>query len=97
MVYPIVRNLKTHEAYMMLQDMVETEKKALVYVTKLEKNVIQMLETRRQEQTADLKLKVESLDWDRNHFIRELLQEKVVSCLLLYALNLENYLLFLER
>ncbi|XP_060845456.1 dynein regulatory complex subunit 7-like [Rhopalosiphum padi] len=74
-VYPYIGSLKTHEAYIMLQDMIETEKNAIINVTKLENNVIQMLETRSRER-SEFKLKINSLDWDRNHRIRKLLQDK---------------------
>lgn len=76
-VYPYMEHLKTHEAYIMLQGIIETEKKALINVLKLENNVIKMLETRSRER-SEFKLKVNSLDWDRNHWIRKLLQDKVV-------------------
>jgi len=76
-VYPYMVHLKTHEAYIMLQEMIETEKKALINVLNLENNVIQMLETRIRER-SEFKLKVNSLDWNRNHFIRKVLQDKVV-------------------
>jgi len=79
-VYPYIGSMKTHEAYIMLQDMIETEKNAIINVTKLENNVIQMLETRSRER-SEFKLKINSLDWDRNHRIRKLLQDKVVLCL----------------
>eukprot|EP00102_Acyrthosiphon_pisum_P008125 XP_003244287.1 PREDICTED: dynein regulatory complex subunit 7-like [Acyrthosiphon pisum] len=74
-VYPYMGYLRPHEAYIMLQEMIESEKKALINVLKLENNVIQMLETRSRER-AEFKLKVNSLDWDRNHWIRKLLQDK---------------------
>ncbi|CAH1733010.1 unnamed protein product [Aphis gossypii] len=74
-VYPYVGLLKTHEAYIMLQDMIETEERALIKVSKLEDNVIQILETRSRER-SEFKLKINSLDWDRNHRIRKLLQDK---------------------
>lgn len=79
-VYPYMEHLKTHEAYIMLQEMIESEKKALINVLKLENNVIQMLETRSRER-SEFKLKINSLDWDRNHRIRKLLQDKVVLSL----------------
>ncbi|XP_025200554.1 LOW QUALITY PROTEIN: dynein regulatory complex subunit 7-like [Melanaphis sacchari] len=74
-VYPYVSLLKTHEAYIMLQDMIEIEKKSLINVSKLEDNVIQILETRSQER-SEFKLKIDSLDWNRNHRIKQLLQDK---------------------
>jgi len=76
-VYPYMEHLKTHEAYIMLQEMIETEKKALINVLKLENNVMQILKTRSRER-SEFKLKVNSLDWDRNHWIRKLFQDKVV-------------------
>lgn len=76
-VYPYMEHLKIHEAYIMLQEVIETEKKALINVLNLENNVIQMLETRSRER-SEFKLKVNSLDWNRNHWIRKLLQDKVV-------------------
>jgi len=76
-VYPYMEHLKTHEAYIMLQEIIETEKKALINVVKLENNVIQIIETRSREK-SEFKLKVNSLDWDRNHWIRKLLQDKVI-------------------
>lgn len=79
-VYPYMGHLKTHEAYIMLQEMIESEKKALINVLNLENYIIQILETRSQER-SELKLKVKSLDWDRNHWIRKLLQDKVVLSL----------------
>lgn len=79
-VYPYMGYLKTHEAYIMLQEMIESEKKALINVLNLENYIIQILETRSRER-SELKLKVNSLDWDRNHWIRKLLQDKVVLSL----------------
>lgn len=75
-VYPYEGHLKPHEAYLLLQDMMKAENEALRDVSKLEDDVIKMLETRCRE-LSEFKLKINSLDWDRNHKIRKLLQTKV--------------------
>lgn len=76
-VYPYEGHLKTHEAYIMLQDMINAEKEALRNVSKLEEDIIKIIEIRCRERT-EFKLKIDSLDWDRNHGIRNLLQNEVI-------------------
>lgn len=61
----------------MLQDMIKAENRALDEVSQLEDDVIQILEIRGYER-SEFKLKIDLLDWDRNHKIRELLQNKVI-------------------
>lgn len=78
-VYPYEDHLKPHEAYVLLQDMIKAENEALCDVSKLEDSVIEMLETRSREQ-LEFKLKISTLDWDRNHRIRNLLKKKVNKC-----------------
>lgn len=60
----------------MLQDMIKAENRALDDVSRLEDDVIQILEIRGYER-SEFKLKIDLLDWDRNHKIRGLLQNKV--------------------
>ncbi|XP_022183400.1 dynein regulatory complex subunit 7-like isoform X2 [Myzus persicae] len=74
-VYPYEGHLNAREAYLMLQDMIEAEKEALRNVSKLEDDVLKMIEIRSRERTV-FKLKIDSLDWDRNHGIRKLLQNE---------------------
>eukprot|EP00102_Acyrthosiphon_pisum_P016478 XP_008187450.1 PREDICTED: dynein regulatory complex subunit 7-like [Acyrthosiphon pisum] len=74
-VYPYEGHLNSHEAYIMLQDMIEAEKEALRNVSKLEDDIIKMIEIRCRERIV-FKLKIDSLDWDRNHGIRKLLQNE---------------------
>ncbi|KAL4141543.1 hypothetical protein QTP88_004168 [Uroleucon formosanum] len=74
-VYPYEGHLNTHEAYIMLQDMIEAEKQALRSVSKLEDDIIKIIEIRCRERVV-FKLKIDSLDWDRNHGIRKLLQNE---------------------
>lgn len=76
-VYPYEGHLKTHEAYIMLRDLIEAEKEALQNVSKLEDDIIKIIEIRSRERT-EFKLKIDSLDWDRNHRIRKLLQNEVI-------------------
>jgi len=76
-VYPYEGHLNTHKAYIMLQDMIEAEKEALRNISKLEDDIIKMIEIRSRERTM-FKLKVDSLDWDRNYGIRKLLQNEVI-------------------
>lgn len=78
-VYPYEGHLKSHEAYILLQDMIKAENEALCDVSKLEDSVIEMLETRSREQ-LEYKLKINTLDWDRNQKIRNLLKKKVIKC-----------------
>lgn len=75
-VYPYEGHLKPHEAHLLLQDMIKAENEALRDVSKLEDDVVEMLETRCRE-LSEFKLEINSLDWDRNHKIRKLLQTKV--------------------
>lgn len=77
-VYPYTGHLKTYEAYAMLQEMMKAEHKAVHDVSKLEDDVIQMLETRSREQ-SEFKLKIDLLDWDRNHKIRKLIKNEVIK------------------
>ncbi|CAH1723951.1 unnamed protein product [Aphis gossypii] len=74
-VYPYEGHLKTHEACIMLRDLIEAEKVALHNVSKLEDDIIKIIEIRSRERT-EFKLKIDSLDWDRNHRIRKLLQNE---------------------
>ncbi|XP_025205390.1 dynein regulatory complex subunit 7-like, partial [Melanaphis sacchari] len=74
-VYPYEGHLKTHEAYVMLRDLIEAEKEALHNVSKLEDDIIKILGIRSRERT-EFKLQIDSLDWDRNHKIRKLLQNE---------------------
>ena len=60
--------------------MLEAEKEALRNVSRLEDDIIKIIETRSRERTV-FKLKIDSLDWDRNHGIRRLLQNEVILCL----------------
>lgn len=76
-VYPYEGHLKAHEAYLLLQDMIKAENEALRDVSLLEDNVITLLETRSRER-SEFKLKIDSMDWDRNHKIRKLLQNEVI-------------------
>lgn len=76
-VYPYEGHLKTHEGYIMLRDLIEAEKEALHNVSKLEDDIIKIIEIRSRERT-EFKLKIDSLDWDRNHRIRKLLQNEVI-------------------
>lgn len=76
-VYPYEGHLKPYEAYIMLQQMLEAENQALCDVLELENNVVTMLATRSLERSK-FKLKIDSLDWDRNYKIRKLLREKVI-------------------
>lgn len=80
MVYPYEGKLKPYEAYLLLQDMVKAEDEALGEISQLEDGVIKILETRSRER-PEFKLKVDSLDWDRNHRIRQLLRNEVILCL----------------
>jgi len=84
-VYPYEGHLNTQEAYIMLQDMFEAEKEALRNVSKLEDDIIKMIEIRCRERIV-FKLKVDSLDWDRNHGIRKLLQNEVIIYFYFYKL-----------
>lgn len=77
-VYPYEGHLKSHEAYHLLLDMIKAENEALSNISKLEDAVMEMLETRRREQ-LEFKLNVDSLDWDRNRKIRNLLKQKVIQ------------------
>lgn len=79
-VYPYEGHLKPHEAYLLLQDMMEAEAEALDDILKLEDEVMDMLETRCRE-SAEFKLEINQLDWDRNHKIRRLLQTKVYNAM----------------
>lgn len=58
--------------------MIEAEKEALQEVSSLEDDVIEMLELRSREQ-SEFNLKLDTLDWDRNHKIRKLIQNEVIS------------------
>lgn len=84
-VYPYEGHLNTHEAYIMLHDMIEAEKEALRNISKLEDDIIKMIEIRSRERTM-FELKVDSLDWDRNHGIRKLLQNEVILYCYVYKL-----------
>jgi len=86
-VYPYEGHLNTHEAYIMLQDMIEAEKEALRNISKLEDDIIKIIEIRSRERTM-FKLKFDSLDWDRNHVIRKLLQNEVILYCYVYKLKL---------
>lgn len=77
-VYPYEGHLKPHEAYLMLQDMMKAESEAVHDVSKLEEDVLQMLKTRSLER-SEFKLKIDLLDWDRNHKIRKLIQNEVTK------------------
>jgi len=68
----------------MLQEMMKAESEALHDISKLEEDVLQMLKTRSQER-LEFKLKIDLLDWDRNHKIRKLIQNEVVKRLLLLS------------
>ncbi|VVC24351.1 Hypothetical protein CINCED_3A009486 [Cinara cedri] len=74
-VYPYEGHLKPYEAYLLLQDMIKAENEALHDISKLEDSVIKILEIRSHER-SEFKLKIDSLDWDRNHRIRKLLQNE---------------------
>jgi len=75
-VYPYEGHLKPHEAYIMLQEMMQAENEALRAISILEDDIIGMLEIRSREQ-SEFKLKIDELDWDRNYKIRKLLQIEV--------------------
>lgn len=77
-VYPYEGYLKPYESYMMLQEMLEAETEAIRVVSKLEDEVIEILENRSREQ-SECKLIIHALDWDRNYKTRKLLQYKVTS------------------
>lgn len=78
-VYPYEGHLKPYEAYILLQDMIKAENEAFYEISKLEDVVLKIMETRSYER-SEFKLKVDSLDWDRNHKIRKLLQNEVILC-----------------
>lgn len=75
-VYPYEGQLKPHEAYSLLQDMMRAESEALHEVSILENDIIGILETRGREKT-EFKLIIDALDWDRNYKIRKVLQIEV--------------------
>lgn len=75
-VYPYKGYLKPYEAYTLLQDMMEAENKALFNASKLEDDFLNLLKVRNREQ-SEFKLKIDSLDWDRNKKIRKFLQKQV--------------------
>jgi len=75
-VYPYEDYLKPHEAYIMLQEMIQAESEALRAISILENDIIGMLEIRSKEQ-SEFKLKIDKLDWDRNDKIKKLLQIEV--------------------
>lgn len=76
-VYPYEGHLEPYESYMLLQEMIEAEIEAIRAISKLEDEVIGILESRSRER-SECKLKINSLDWDRNRKTRKLLQIKVV-------------------
>lgn len=80
MVYPYEGKSKPYEAYLLLQDMIKAENEALGEISQLEDCIIEMLETRSRER-LEFELKMDSLDWDRNHRTRRLLRNEVISCL----------------
>lgn len=56
--------------------MMEAENKALFNASKLEDDFLNLLKVRNREQ-SEFKLKIDSLDWDRNKKIRKFLQKQV--------------------
>lgn len=92
-VYPYTGHLKPYEAYAMLQEMMKAEHKAVHDVSKLEDDVIQMLETRSREQ-SEFKLKIDLLDWDRNHKIRKLIKNEVIKRVTVIKTAREIYIIY---
>jgi hypothetical protein len=76
-VYPYEGHLEPHESYTLLQEMLNAEIEAVRAISKLEDEVIEILENRSRER-SECKLKINSLDWDRNYKTRKLLQIKVI-------------------
>lgn len=86
-VYPYDGQLKPHEKYIISQELMHAENEALREISVLENDIILMLEVRSSEQ-SDFKLKIDTLDWDRNYKIKKLLQIKVHKTYLLILCNI---------
>lgn len=56
--------------------MINAENEAVLDICALEDDIIKMLKIRIRER-VEFKLKISTLDWDRNYMIRELLQNEV--------------------
>lgn len=65
--------------------MLEVENEALRDVSKLENDFLKLLQTRNREQ-SEFKLKIDSLDWDRNHKIRKYLQNLVITDSIMFCI-----------
>lgn len=93
-VYPYKDNLKPYEKYLMSQEMKKAESKARREVSILEDNIIQILQTRNQEQ-SEFKLKIDLLDWDRNYKMRQILRNNVIHCVfILFIITDYNIVMF---
>lgn len=91
-VYPYENKLKPFEAYVMLKEMMAAEYEARRDLSRLEANVLSILNTRSGER-SEFKLIVESYDWYRNTKNKRLLQNEVVT-LHLYNRVFFNFLTF---
>ncbi|VVC24088.1 Hypothetical protein CINCED_3A019886 [Cinara cedri] len=75
LVWPYEKFMKPHEKYLQLQDLIKAENDAIHDISTLEDDVIKILEVRDHER-LELKLKIDLLDWDQNHKMRQLIQNK---------------------
>lgn len=70
--------MKPHEKFLQLQDLIKAENDAIREMSILEDDVIKILEVRDHER-LEFKLKIDLLDWDQNHKMRQLIQNKVCT------------------